>query len=72
MDDSLIRECLSSLKPKKSEGFDRIPQKVLIECAVRLINPFTRLFNRIYNQRKVTEQWLISKTIPIFKNKGHT
>ena len=28
------------------------------------------LFSRIYHQTQVPSQWLVSKTIPIFKNKG--
>ena len=28
------------------------------------------LFNLIYSEKTVPDQWLISKTIPVFKNKG--
>ena len=31
---------------------------------------FEGLFSRIYAQLKVTEQRLVSETIPVFKNKG--
>jgi hypothetical protein len=72
MHESSIKECLSSLKSKNSKGFVRIPQKVLIGGAVHLINLLTPLLDRIYNKTKVPEQWLVPKTIPIFKNKGHT
>ena len=39
---------------------------------LRLLNSFgiSLLFSRIYAQMKVPEQWLVSKTIPVFKNKG--
>ena len=31
MDEQSVRECILSLKIKNSEGFDRIPQRILIE-----------------------------------------
>ena len=31
---------------------------------------FNGLFKRIYEQSAVPSQWLVSKTIPVFKNKG--
>jgi hypothetical protein len=39
--------------------------------SVDILNePLTRLFSLIYYQRNVTQQWLIAKTIPVYKNKG--
>jgi hypothetical protein len=35
-----------------------------------LLEPFTVLMNMIYNQKTIPEQWLVSKTLPVFKNKG--
>ena len=58
------------LKRKNSEGYDRIPQRVLVDGIEHLLDPLTHLFNLIYNQKKIPEQWLIAKTIPVFKNKG--
>jgi hypothetical protein len=37
MDESSIKECLSSPKPKNSEGFEGISQKVLIDGPEHLI-----------------------------------
>jgi hypothetical protein len=31
-----------------------------------------KLISLIYKERKVPEQWLVSKTIPVLKNKGQT
>ena len=53
-----------------SEGFDRIPQRILTDGANVLIGPLTGLFIRIYHQKTVPDQWLVAKTIPVFKNKG--
>ncbi len=65
-----IRSCMLSLKPKNSEGLDRIPQRVLRDGIDFLLPPLTRLFYLIYNLRQVPDQWLIAKTTPIYKNKG--
>ena len=70
MDADSIRSCMLSLKPKNSEGFDRIPQRVLRDGMELLLPPLTRLFHLIYNLRQVPDQWLVAKTTPIYKNKG--
>jgi hypothetical protein len=59
-----------SLKSKNSQGYDRIPQKVLFEGVDVLAAPMYKLLLLVYKEKKVLKQWLISKTIPIFKNKG--
>ena len=70
MDESSIKECILTLKPKNSEGFDRIPQRVLRDGMEILLPPLTRLFDQIYNSKKIPDQWLIAKTIPVYKCKG--
>jgi hypothetical protein len=62
-----IKECLKSIKTKNCEGFDRIPQRVLSDGTAHLIEPFTKLFKKIYNQKAIPQQWSISKVIPIHK-----
>jgi hypothetical protein len=61
---------MKSLKCKNSEGFDRIPQRVLVDGMEQLINPFTKLFALIYKEMKIPEQWKVAKFIPVFKNSG--
>ena len=36
-----VRECIMSLKPKNSEGFDRIPQRILLDGVEVLLAPLT-------------------------------
>ena len=55
---------------KNTEGYDRIPQRILVDGVDLLLESFVGLFSRIYNQTEVPAQWLISKTIPIYKSKG--
>ena len=70
MDTNSIKHYLMSLKNKNSEGMDRIPQRILLDGADILVEPLARLFNLIYYEKKIPDQWLIAKTTPIFKNKG--
>ena len=60
-------EALKSIKIKNSEGYDRIPQRILNEGREILINPITKLFKLIYTHKAIPQQWSISKIIPIFK-----
>ena len=64
---SSIEECIKSIKIKNTEGYDRIPQRILVDGLDLLLPPLTLLFEKIYKEKKVPEQWLVSKTIPIFK-----
>ena len=70
MDICSVKECIKSLKIKNCEGFDRIPQRILVDGAEVLDKVFAGLFERIYDECTVPAQWLVSKTIPIYKNKG--
>ena len=67
MSDTDIMECLKTIKIKNCEGYDRIPQRVLVDGAETLLHPLKDLFIKIYYQKKLPEQWLISKIIPIHK-----
>ena len=62
-----IVKAFKTIKIKNCEGFDRIPQRILIEGMENLIVPAHRLFNLIYRQKKIPEQWSMSKIIPIYK-----
>ena len=62
-----ILDCLCKIKIKNCEGFDRIPQRVLVDGAPILIHPLRELFRRVYYQNSLPEQWLISQITPIHK-----
>ena len=62
-----IRQAILSLKSKNSEGYDRIPQRILLDGISSLTEPFTKLFNLIYLHNKIPEQWSMSKIMPIHK-----
>ncbi len=65
-----VTECILSLRSKNSEGFYRIPHCILVDGVDILQQPLSHLLGQIYMQRKGPEQWLMAKTIPVFKNKG--
>ena len=62
-----IAECIDGLKLKNTEGFDRIPQRALIDGRGFLMGTLTELFKMIYRDQVIPEQWLISKIIPVHK-----
>jgi hypothetical protein len=56
-----------TLKPKNSEGFDKIPQHILLESIEILQTPLTQLFEQVYVQPNVPDQWLVAKSILVYK-----
>ena len=55
------------IKTKNCEGYDRIPQRIFADGAEILVTPLTSLFEKIYNQKSIPEQWSLAKVIPIHK-----
>ena len=70
MDPLSVKQCMLTLKSKNTEGVDRIPQKILLDGADQLEAPLSKLFNLIYSEKMIPDQWRIAKTIPVYKNKG--
>ena len=62
-----ITECLKTIKIKNCEGYDRIPQRILVDGAESLITPLSGLFQRNYTQKTIPAQWSVSKIIPTHK-----
>ena len=62
-----VSNAMKSIKIKNCEGYDRIPQRVLNEGMEILLQPTQKLFNLIYINKAIPEQWSISKIVPIFK-----
>ena len=59
MDPISVKECMQSLKIKNLEGYDRIPKRVLVDGVEQFVGAFSGLFQRIYTQLKIPDQWLI-------------
>ena len=62
-----VLESMKGLKVKNCEGCDLIPQRILADGIESLIDPYSKLFNRIYTQKTIPEQWKMAKITPVFK-----
>ena len=62
-----VRLAMESLKLKNAEGFDRIPQRILIDGAELLNKPMTMLMSMIYRDQIIPEQWKMSVIRPVNK-----
>ena len=62
-----ILECVKTIKIKNNEGYDRIPQRILVDGINHLITPLTHLFSLIYTKKIIPDQWKIAKVVPLFK-----
>ena len=62
-----VEACIKSIKIKNSEGYDRIPQRILVEGIKHLLAPLSKLFKTVYDSKSIPEQWLFSKIIPVHK-----
>ena len=51
-----ILECVKTIKVKNNEGYDRIPQRILVDGIDQLITPLTQLFSLIYNTKSIPDQ----------------
>ena len=67
MTENNVIKAIMSLKCKNCEGYDRIPQRILIDGIQYLAKPLSFLFEKIYETKQLPEQWLMAKVIPIFK-----
>jgi hypothetical protein len=47
METAKVKECMSSLKIKSTKGFNRIPQRELVDGGDILVHLFAVLFNKI-------------------------
>ena len=60
-------DCVSTLKIKNCEGYDRIPQRVIKDGISHLIVPLSNFFKAIYESKQIPDQWKLAKVIPIPK-----
>ena len=62
-----IKNAILSVKIKNCEGYDRIPQRILVDGFQFLSKPLIVLFDEIYKTKSIPEQWLVAKIIPVLK-----
>ena len=62
-----VIKAMKEIKLKNAEGCDRIPQRILLDGIEILSGPLSVLFNKIYLQNRLPEQWQMSVITPVFK-----
>ena len=62
-----VYKSIKSLKSKNCEGFDRIPVRILTDGINEITPVLSHIFNLIYKQKQIPDQWRVSKVIPLFK-----
>ena len=60
-----VIDAIILIKPKNCEGYDQIPQRILLDGVQYLLKPLAQLFNQIYLTKTNIEQWMILKIMPI-------
>jgi hypothetical protein len=65
-----IEEALKRMNRGKAMGPDGIPIEVWRCLGARAICWLEKLFNLIFRENKIPEEWRRSVLVPIFKNKG--
>jgi hypothetical protein len=60
-------EIMKNLQQKNCYGCDRIPLRILRDGYSVLGKPVYALMNKIYEQKKIPEQWKMSRIIPLHK-----
>ncbi len=69
IDESEILDCMNTLKPKLSEGFDRTLLRILYGARDILLSSLTILFHKVYLQNDILDQWRIFRVTPIHKKR---
>ena len=65
-----VNEALKKMKSGKAVGPDDLPIEVWRCMGEVEVQWLTRLFNRIFETRKMPDAWRHSVVVPIYKNKG--
>ena len=64
-----ILKLLGSLKPDKSQGPDKIHNRVLLECKEQLMKPLKEVFISSFESGVLPPVWKEAEVIPIFKKR---
>ena len=67
---SEIRQAVKELKRNKSPGFDQILTEHIQITLDMMLPTYTNLFNVIFDNALIPENWLVGEILPIYQNKG--
>lgn len=68
--DTEISKCIKKLKNGKSSGVDEMINEYIKSTEIILLPLYVKLFNKILDEGKIPEEWVIGLIVPIYKNKG--
>ena len=63
----LVEKMIEDLKPKRCQGFDRVPVILLKDGKQLLLDVITSLMRKVIETGVIPEQWKCSKVIPLLK-----
>ena len=61
------KNLLKKLNPRKANGPDLIPSRVLKECAPQIAPYLTIIFNQSLSEQQLPKDWLTANICPVFK-----
>ena len=64
----LVETVIDDLKPKRCQGFDRVPVVLLKDAKSLLLTLITSLMQKIVGTGIIPEQWKCAKVIPLLKS----
>ena len=65
-----LDNCIKTLKRRKSTGPDNIPNEIFIEADKNTKQIYLQMFNQIYANEEVPNEWQKGEIIRIYKGKG--
>ena len=67
VNENLVKQVLDNLKPKRCQGYDRIPLVFYTDAKCQLLGIITTLMSKVVSTGIVPEQWKVAKVIPLYK-----
>ena len=65
-----FERALKAMRNRKAAGVCEIPPELLKFGGAEVNKELTRLFNKIMEEQRVSEDWKKAIIVPLFKNKG--
>ena len=65
-----FKEVLRRMKTRKAVGSNAIPIEVWKCLGEFMVNWLTKLFDKIWQSNKMSDEWRKSTLVPLYKNKG--
>jgi hypothetical protein len=64
-----VQKLLSNVNPKKANGADNIPNRVVKECATNIAPYATTIYRKSYEVGSVPDDWILTVITALFKKR---